>query len=134
MNLAPLANAPWAVQLHVATVVPAFFIGTWLLAFSRKGAPHHRALGYVYLALMAITSFTALFVHRTNPEGVFGFSPIHIFVPLTLAGIAEALYAARTHQIRRHRYAMIGTYVSALLIAGAFTFLPGRIMHAVVFD
>jgi uncharacterized membrane protein len=28
---------------------------------------------------------------------------------------------------------MLGLFVGALVIAGVFTFLPGRIMHAVVF-
>jgi len=28
---------------------------------------------------------------------------------------------------------MIGLYVGALLIAGAFTFLPGRLMHQIFF-
>jgi uncharacterized membrane protein len=28
---------------------------------------------------------------------------------------------------------MVGLFVGALLIAGAFTLLPGRIMHAVAF-
>ena len=37
--------------LHLATVVPAFAIGTWLLV-RRKGTPSHRALGRVYLVLM----------------------------------------------------------------------------------
>jgi len=32
-----------------------------------------------------------------------------------------------------HRNSMVGLFVGALVIAGAFTFLPGRIMHAVVF-
>ena len=34
--------------LHLATVAPAFAIGTWLLV-RRKGTPGHRALGRVYL-------------------------------------------------------------------------------------
>jgi len=38
-----------AVRIHVVTVVPAFFIGSWLIFLSRKGSPWHRALGYVYL-------------------------------------------------------------------------------------
>ena len=37
--------------LHLATVVPAFAIGTWLLV-RRKGSPSHRALGRVYLVLI----------------------------------------------------------------------------------
>jgi uncharacterized membrane protein len=41
MSLAPLLTAPFAVQLHVATVVPAFLLGTWLIFFSRKGALYY---------------------------------------------------------------------------------------------
>ena len=35
--------------------------------------------------------------------------------------------------VRRHQRAMIGLFAGALVIAGVFTFLPGRIMHAVLF-
>src|SRR5579862_3815673 len=50
MDLKPILDAPFAVKLHLATVVPAFALGTWLIFFSRKGAPVHRALGAIYLA------------------------------------------------------------------------------------
>jgi uncharacterized membrane protein len=134
MTLEPLLHAPLAVQIHVATVVPAFFIGTWQIFFSRKGAPFHRALGYVYLALMTVTSIAALFVHQLMPKGPFlGFSPIHLLVPLTLFGVVGALYGAWTHNIPVHRRAMLGVYIGGILIAGSLTLLPGRIMHAVVF-
>jgi uncharacterized membrane protein len=43
MSLAPLFAAPFAVQLRVFTVVPAFALGTWLIFFSRKGSRRHRA-------------------------------------------------------------------------------------------
>ena len=134
MTLAPLLHAPLQVQIHVATVVPAFFIGTWQIFLSRKGAPFHRALGYVYLTLMTITSIAALFIHVIMPNGPFlGFSPIHLFVPLTLFGVVSALMGAWTHNIRQHKYSMIGVYIGGLLIAGSLAFMPGRIMHAVVF-
>src|SRR5471032_1077521 len=71
LSLAPLLGATAAVQIHVATVVPAFFLGTWQIFFSRKGAPFHRALGYLYLALMTIASIAALFVHQLMPNGPF---------------------------------------------------------------
>lgn len=133
MTLEPLLNAPAAVQIHAATVVPAFFLGTWQIVLSRKGRPPHRAVGYVYLALMAATSIAALFIHQINPDGFLGLSPIHLFVPLTLLGIFGALYSARNGKIVQHKRAMIATYVGALLIAGTFALLPGRIMHAVIF-
>jgi uncharacterized membrane protein len=31
MTLEPLLQAPLAVQLHVATVLPAFALGTWVI-------------------------------------------------------------------------------------------------------
>jgi len=34
--------------------------------------------------------------------------------------------------VRRHRNIMVTLFIGALVIAGAFTLLPGRIMHAVM--
>lgn len=133
MTLCPLLNASWAVQVHVATVLPAFILGSWQIFASRKGAHAHRVVGYIYLALMSATAISAIFVHEIMPDAPFGFSPIHIFVPLTLFGVFGALYGARMHRVSLHKWSMIGTYVGGLLIAGAFTLAPGRIMHAVVF-
>jgi uncharacterized membrane protein len=134
MTLEPLLHAPLAVQLHVATVVPAAFIGTWLIFFSRKGAPWHRALGYTYLTLIGFTALSTLWVHRLMPNGpFFGFSPIHLLVPLTIWGVYNAIAGARAGDIKRHRRAMLTVYIGGILIAGGFTFVPGRIMHAVFF-
>ena len=134
MNIEPLFAASFAVQLHVFTVVPAFFLGTWLIFFSRKGARRHRAIGYVYLTLMTITAITALFIHQIPAiDIVYGFGPIHIFSIVTLSGVVGALRGAWTHNIKMHRSSMLGVYIGGLLIAGTFAFLPGRIMHALVF-
>ncbi len=134
MTLEPLLHAPLAVQIHVATVVPAFVIGTFLIFISAKGAPLHRALGYLYLVLMSVTAVTTLFVHQLMPQSpLWGLSPIHLLVPLTLFAVVGALRGAWTHNIAMHKRAMIGLYVGGMLIAGAFTFLPGRIMYAVAF-
>jgi uncharacterized membrane protein len=134
MTLEPLVHAPPAVQIHVATVVPAFVLGTYQIFLSRKGAPLHRALGYVYLALMTITAIAALFVRALMPNGPFGgFSPVHLFVGVTLFGVVAALRGVWTHNIGLHKRAMIGVYIGGILIAGGLAFLPGRIMHTVIF-
>jgi uncharacterized membrane protein len=39
-----LLHAPLAVKVHLATVLPAFAIGTWQIFLSTKGAPLHRFL------------------------------------------------------------------------------------------
>jgi uncharacterized membrane protein len=134
MSLEPLLTAPLAIKVHVFTVLPGFVLGTWLIFFSRKGAPNHRAIGFVYLGLMTVTAIAALFIHTIMPNGpFFGFSPIHIFSITTLVGVVGALYYARKHDIRRHRRSMLVVYIAGILIAGAFTFLPGRIMHKIFF-
>lgn len=134
MTFQPLLQAPLAVQIHVVTVVPALLIGTYLIFWSRKGARFHRVLGYIYLFLMTITAIAALFVHAIMPNGpFFGLSPIHLFVPLTLYGVYGALRGARLHNIPMPRRSMLGVYIGGLLIAGSLAFLPGRIMHTVLF-
>ena len=133
MTLEPLLNALLPVQIHAATVIPAFFIGTWQLFISRKGSPLHRVAGYTYLILMTMTAISTLWIHEVNPAGPFGLSFIHLFVPLTLFGVTGALRGVWTGNIRVHRSSMISMYIGALLIAGGLAFMPGRIMHTVVF-
>lgn len=133
MNLAPLLNAPLAIQIHVATILPAFLIGIWLIFLSRKGSPGHRALGALYLALMVATSIAAAFIPAFVGPKLGPFGPIHLFVLLTLWGVVNAVRGIQTHDIARHRRAVYGTFFYAILIAGALTFLPGRLMYRLVF-
>ena len=137
MNLQPLLQASPAVQVHVATVLPAFVLGLWLLFASRKGSPAHRLAGRVYLTLMVVTAFTAIFIASSFPfsvpVGPFRFSPIHLFVVLTLTGCWRAWTAVKRGDLVTHQKAVRGTFFGALVIAGAFTLLPGRIMHALLF-
>lgn len=130
MNFAPIVAAPLAIKIHLATVLPAFAIGTWLIFGSRKGSTTHRALGFTYLALMTATAITTLFIRSIWPGGL---SPVHLFIPLTLFGVFAALWNVRRGNIRGHRSAMLGLYFGGLLIAGGFTLLPGRLLHAAFF-
>lgn len=130
MHVALIAAAPLAVKIHLATVLPAFVIGTWLIFFSTKGAPRHRLLGAIYLALMTVTAITTLFI-RSIENGQL--SPIHLFIPLTLFGVFGALWNARRHNIPGHRNAMLGLYFGGILIAGGLTLLPGMLLHHVFF-
>ncbi len=44
-----------------------------------------------------------------------------------------AVWWAHKHAVQSHQRAMLGLFFGALVIAGLFTFLPGGIMHAVLF-
>jgi uncharacterized membrane protein len=127
MDLQPLAAAPLAVQIHLATVVPALCIGTWLIFFSTKGARAHRALGAIYLALMTATAVTTVFVREIAPGRL---SWIHLFIPLTFYGVVGALWHVRRGNIRGHRNAMIALYIG-IIGAGAATFISGRLLNRV---
>ena len=81
--------------------------------------------------LMLAVVVSSFFIHTIRMWGPF--SPIHLLSIFTLAMLPLAVWRARQHDVRKHRRAMLGLFVGALVIAGVFTFLPGRIMHAVVF-
>lgn len=130
MNFAPVTEASLQIKWHLATVVPAFLLGTWLIFFSRKGARLHRSIGVAYLVLMTITATAAIFI-RDLRHG--NFSLLHLFVPLTYWSVFSAIRCLRRKDIEGHRRAMLGLYVGGLLIAGSLTFLPGRIMHRLFF-
>jgi len=111
----------WLV-LHLATVIPALPLGAYVLA-RRKGDRLHRMLGRIWAMLMLLTAASSFGLHYVTG----GFSPIHLLSALVLASVPLAVRNARRGNIAAHRRAMTIVYAS-LVIAGFFTFLPGRMM------
>ena len=130
MNLAPLLAAPAVIQIHAFAALGAFALGALQLA-APKGTIPHRTIGWVWAGLMLAVVISSFFIHTIRMWGPF--SPIHLLSILTLALLPLAVWRARQHDVRKHRRAMMGLFLGALVIAGVFTFLPGRIMHAVLF-
>ena len=121
------------VYAHLATVLPAFVIGTYLM-FSRKGSKPHRLMGKIYMALMMTTAVIALFIKAEVGPQLFGhFGFIHLFSVLVLVALPRAFFAAKAHNVRGHAIRMISVYVGGLIIAGGFTLMPGRLMHTWLF-
>ena len=131
MNMGLIASAPLAIQLHLVTVLPAFALGSWLLFISKKGSPWHRKLGFVYLTLMTVTAIIAIFIQSLHPGH---WSWVHLFVPLTFWGVFAAIWRIRAGDVKGHQRAMFGLYFGGLIIAGGFTFFPGRLLHAIFFS
>ncbi len=130
MTFAPLLAAPFAVQVHAFVAIAAFALGVVQLV-APKGTLPHRTLGWIWSALMAVVALTSFAIHTICTFG--DFSLIHGLSILTLATLPYALWNARHHRVANHARAMRLLFVSALVIAGAFTLLPGRIMHDVMF-
>jgi len=130
MTLLPLLKASTSIQLHAFAASGAFVLGTIQLV-APKGTLTHRIVGSIWVLLMLIVSISAFFIHELRLWGPW--SPIHLLAIFTLVMLPIAVLRAHRHDVMRHRRAMLGLFLGGLVIAGLFTLLPGRIMHAVVF-
>jgi uncharacterized membrane protein len=130
MSLAPLLDAAPAIPLHAIAAMTALALGIVQLA-APKGTLPHRTIGWIWVALMAVVSASSFWIHQLRLWGPW--SPIHLISIFTLVTLPLAVWAAHRHAVERHRRAMTGLFFGALVIAGLFTLVPGRIMHAVVF-
>jgi uncharacterized membrane protein len=130
MSLAPLLDAAPAIPLHAFAAMSAFLLG--LVQFAApKGTLPHRTLGWIWVLLMASVAVSSFWIHQIRLMGPW--SPIHLLSIFTLTMLPLAVWRAHQHHVADHRRIMIGLFSGALVIAGLFTLLPRRIMHAVVF-
>ena len=130
MNLAPLLDAAPAIPLHAFAAMAALVLG--IVQFvAPKGTLPHRTIGWIWVALMAAVALSSLWIHQIRLLGPW--SPIHLLSIMVLVLLPIAVVAARRHHVGRHSKTMIGIFTGGLVIAGLFTFVPGRIMHAVIF-
>ncbi|HYG28834.1 MAG TPA: hypothetical protein VD887_01325 [Allosphingosinicella sp.] len=115
---------PLFVWLHLATIVAAVVL-TPLMLLRRRGDRLHRRLGWVWAAAMALTALFSFGVRGINQGG---FSLIHILSAWTLIQVPLIVWAARRHEHAKHRAAVRGMVIGALLVAGFFTFPFDRLM------
>jgi uncharacterized membrane protein len=129
MSLALLLNASPVIQIHAVAAMSAFALGVVQFA-APKGTIPHRTVGWIWVALMLIVAATAFGIQEIRPGK---FSPIHILGIVTLVTVPLAVLHARRHNVKGHSRSMIGIFFGALIIAGLFAFLPGRLMYKVAF-
>jgi uncharacterized membrane protein len=123
-GLTPGPGQPTALTLpviiHVGTVLPALPLGAYIL-LRRKGGRLHRLLGRIWAGLMVTTAISSFWL------GDHGISFIHIFSVVTLISVPLAIFWARRGDIERHRRTMRNVYIG-LVVAGLFSFAPGRLL------
>jgi uncharacterized membrane protein len=130
MSLAPLLNAAPAIPLHAFAAMAAFVLGIVQFA-APKGTLPHRSIGWIWVLLMASVAVSSFWIHQIRLFGPW--SPIHLLSIFTLTMLPFGVWMAHRHRVVDHRRIMISIFTGALVIAGLFTLLPGRVMHAVVF-
>lgn len=120
---------PGNVIAHLATILIATAL-TPVMMLRRRGDRLHRTLGYIWLTAMVLTAAVSFDI-RIIGDG--NFSLIHILSAWTLIQLPLILIRARQHDWKRHRAAVRGMVLGALLIAGFFTFPFNRMLGAWLF-
>jgi uncharacterized membrane protein len=129
VDLSPLLEVSPVLQAHIAGATASFLIGTALL-IGVKGRTFHRTLGYAWVVTMAVTAISSLFITGLNGHS---YSLIHLLSGWTLIVLPMGLAAARRRDIAQHRKEMTGMFFGGMLVAGLFSFLPGRLMWHLFF-
>lgn len=129
MNLDIFVSAAIAIQTHIIVALIAVIAGAFQLLL-KKGTTRHRVIGWLWVFLMAAVSVSSFFIHELNVWGKW--SPIHLLSAFTLFILGVGLWAARNGRVRTHAMTMTATYILALILTGALTLLPDRMMHEMI--
>lgn len=120
---------PAVIKVHMLAAVFGVGLGATILTL-RKGNTLHRTLGWTWTLFMGATAASSLFIVGLNGDY---WSLIHLLSGWTLVTLPFAVWAARKHNVNVHRRAMTSLFWGASIVAGAFTFLPGRLMWKLFF-
>ena len=125
------------IYIHAFFALIAVPVGLYIL-LTKKGTQKHKSTGRIWTLFLLIVSFTALFIQAINPGE---YSLIHLLIPWTIGSLIYSIWSIRKFQkttlqkyTKAHMYSMIGVYVGALLVAGVFTLMPGRLFYEILFS
>lgn len=129
MQLTPL------IAVHTTAAIGALVTGPVAL-WARRGRQQrprlHRAFGHAWVTLMLVAALSAAFIRDPSLPNVAGYTPIHLLVIATLAGLFMSFRFLARGDIAGHRKTMQRLYVGACLVAGIFALLPSRLLGHLV--
>jgi uncharacterized membrane protein len=125
------------IAIHLTAAIGALVIGPVAL-WARKGPKQrpvlHRAFGYAWVTLMLITAISAIFIRDFKLPNLYGYTPIHLLVPVTLLSLVGAFWFLAKKNIASHRAIMQRLYFGACVGAGLFTLLPSRYLGGLLWQ
>jgi uncharacterized membrane protein len=127
-DMALWMSQPIAIKIHMTAALAALAIGI-VIMMRPKGKGLHKALGWSWVVAMAVTAVSSFVITTLGST----LSWLHLLSGWTVISLPMAVYAIRRRDIRWHAGAMTGMFVGGLIIAGAFNFLPGRLMWRMIF-
>ncbi|WP_298603173.1 DUF2306 domain-containing protein [uncultured Limnohabitans sp.] len=125
------------IAIHMSTAITAVLLGPVALwaRLGRTTRPRlHRALGYAWVTCMITAALSAIFIRDFQLPNAMGYTPIHLLIPLTFFSLYRAFVYLLQGNIQGHRKTMQWLYVSACLVAGAFTLVPGRYLGNLIWS
>lgn len=131
MTLAPVLGAGPLIQIHVLAACLAFLLGPFVILRRRRDRLH-RLVGYTWICAMIVTALTALGIFELRLIGPL--SPIHALSLLVGLMLWRGIRAIRAGRVVEHGRIMAQLYIWSMGVAGLFTLLPGRRMHAVLLE
>lgn len=130
MTLLPFLTAPLPVQVHIVAALLALILGPFALYRQRRDRTH-KVIGYVWVTAMSVLAVGSFLIpSHFTPVGI---GPLHGFAVLTLWSLWAGVRAAIARDINRHQAILRSLYSNGLILAGAFTFLPGRTLNRMLF-
>ncbi|MDC1211223.1 DUF2306 domain-containing protein [Porticoccaceae bacterium] len=125
------------IYVHAFFALLAVPLGLYIL-LTQKGTKKHKLIGRIWSLFLLIVSFTAIFIQAITPGQ---YSLIHLLIPWTIGSLIYSIWSIRKFQKTKlakykkaHMYSMIGVYVGALLVAGLFTLMPGRLFYEILLN
>lgn len=129
MQLTPLIGVHIALALTATAIGP---VALWARLGRRLRPQLHRAFGYAWVTCLLGVAFTGLFIRDYRLPNVWGYTPIHFLIPVTLFSLYLAFRFLAQGNIQGHRKTMQWLYGLACVVTGLLTLLPKRYLGQLV--
>ena len=124
------------IYIHAFFALTAVPLGLYIF-LTKKGTAKHILFGRIWISWLLTISLTAIFIQEVTPGE---YSLIHLLIPLTIGSLIYSIWSIRKYKKttllkykRAHMSSMTSVYVGALILAGAFTLMPGRLFYEILF-
>jgi len=127
LNTAAFAEAPLVTQAHAVFILTMVATGWGMLALP-KGDRRHRILGWTWVGAMTLMGLTSMLVPHGN-----SWIAAYVGGGSALVLMAYGIYKVKRRKYRDHARTMVMLMI-ALVVMTLLAFMPGRLMHAVLFS
>lgn len=122
LDMALFRSLTLPIKLHLLAALGAVVLGAALM-WVRKGRTFHRVAGWVWVSLVSLVAGSSIFITALNPGH---WSLLHLFTGWTLIVLPVAVFAAKRHDLQKHRRTMTGLFYGGFVFNGFIAMIPGR--------